>query len=77
MTRDELIAWLREAEIGDVAFVAGAAFQLMAMDQGMTEADLYAEFAKRAGAEPDANILRERFLDGHREVPNTDTREAE
>ena len=72
MTRDELIAWLRKAEISDVAFAAGAAFQVMAMDQGITEAELYAEFARRAANDPDANVVREKFLDGHREVPSTE-----
>jgi hypothetical protein len=68
VTPDEIVAWLRQAPTGDVAFVLGAAVQLIAMEQGVTEAELYAEFAKRASGEPDANVIRQRFLDGHVEV---------
>jgi hypothetical protein len=50
--------WLASLPIGDVAFVHGVAFQLMAIDQGVTEADLYAEFARRAAADPDCNVVR-------------------
>lgn len=70
MTREEIVAWLRDAEIGDVAYIEGAAFQLMAMAQGVTEADLYAEFARRAADDPDANVVRRKFLDGHIEIPD-------
>lgn len=73
MTYEEIIAWLRSAEINDVAFIHGAAFQILAMHQGITERELYEEFGRRAAADPDANVVREQFLDGHREVHNTGT----
>ena len=76
MTRDEIIEWLRAADIGDVAYIHGAALQLLAMDQGITEAELYAYFAERAANDPDANVVRLKFLDGHTEVSNRET-EAE
>lgn len=51
-------AWLASLPIGDVAFVHGAAFQRMAIHEGVTEAELYAEFARRAASDPDANVVR-------------------
>lgn len=74
MSRDEIVAWLRDAETGDVAYIAGAAFQLMAMAQGVTEAELYAEFAHSAADDPDTNVVRRKFLDGHIEVSDTESR---
>jgi len=73
MTADEIVKWLREADVQDVAYVLGAAVQIIAMEQGMTEAELYHDFAERAAADPDANVVREKFFDGHQEVSNPDS----
>jgi hypothetical protein len=50
--------WLASLPAADVAWIQGCAFQLMAIHEGVTEADLYAEFARRAAADPDANVVR-------------------
>lgn len=50
--------WLSSLPIGDVAWLAGCALQLIAINQGITEADLYAEWARRAAVDPDCNVVR-------------------
>lgn len=54
----DVAAWLASISIGDVAYIHGVAFQLMAMNQGVSERDLYEEFVRRATADPDANVVR-------------------
>ncbi len=41
----------------DVAFVQGCAFGFLARHAGVSEADLYAEWAKRAAADPDCKVV--------------------
>jgi hypothetical protein len=53
-----VLAWLATADVLHVAWVHGAAFQLMASAAGVTEAELYADFARRAAADPDCQIVR-------------------
>lgn len=40
------------------AYIAGCALQRLAMELGITEAELYAEWAKRAAGDPDCNVIR-------------------
>lgn len=54
----EVGAWLSTLSPGDVAFVQGAAFQWLARHAGVSEADLYAEWAERAAADPDCRVVR-------------------
>lgn len=42
----------------DVAWLFGACGQRLASDLGITEADFYAEFAKRAASDLDCQVLR-------------------
>lgn len=51
--------WLSTLSAEDLAFVQGAAFQRLAMLVGMTEADLYVEWAERAVNDPDCQVIRE------------------
>lgn len=41
----------------DVAFVQGAAFQRLAAAMGVTEAFLYADFARRAAGDPECQAI--------------------
>jgi hypothetical protein len=54
----DVALWLATLDADSVAYVQGAAMQRMAMALGMSEADVYAHFAKRAAEDPDANVVR-------------------
>lgn len=47
--------WLRSIPVGDVAFVMGACGRVIAEAKGMSEAELLADFARRAAQDPDAS----------------------
>lgn len=51
--------WLASLTAEELAWVQGAAFQRLAMLAGVTEADLYAEWARRAAEDPDCQVIRE------------------
>lgn len=51
-------AWLAALPAGDVAYIQGAAFQRLAIHAGVSEADLYAEWARRAANDPDCRVVR-------------------
>jgi hypothetical protein len=54
----EVAPWIATLTPEEVAFVQGAAFQRLAAAAGMTEADLYAEWAERAASDPDCQVVR-------------------
>lgn len=47
--------WLRTIPVGDVAFILGCCSRVIAEHQKISEAELFADFAKRAAADPDAS----------------------
>ncbi len=55
----DVAAWLASLPPEDVAYVQGAAFQRLAMHAGVSEADLYAEWARRAADDPDCQVVRD------------------
>jgi len=50
--------WIATLPPEDAAYIQGAAFQRLAIAAGVTEADLYADFARRAAADPDCQVIR-------------------
>lgn len=57
-TSVEITAWLASLSTDEVAYIHGATFVLIAKAMNMTEADLYAEFARRAARDPDCQVVR-------------------
>lgn len=53
----DVSAWLATLSAADVAYVQGCAFGWLARHAGMSEADLYAEWAERAAADPDCQVV--------------------
>ncbi len=51
----DAVDWLRMIPIGDVAFIFGACSRLISEHQRISEADLFADFARRAANDPDAS----------------------
>lgn len=51
-------AWIATLSPEDAAYIQGAAFQRMAIAANVTEAELYADFAKRAATDPDCQVVR-------------------
>lgn len=49
--------WIATLSPEDAAYVQGAAFQRLAAATGVTEAALYADFARRAAADPDCQTI--------------------
>lgn len=57
-TSVDAAAWMASLSAGDNAYIAGCALQRIAMELGITEAQLYAEWAERAANDPDCNVIR-------------------
>lgn len=51
-------AWIASLPPGDIAYIQGAAFQRLAIILGVSEADLYADWAERAVNDPDCQVVR-------------------
>lgn len=54
----DVAAWMASLSANENAYIAGCALQRLAMELGITEAELYAEWAKRAAGDPDCNVIR-------------------
>lgn len=50
--------WVATLTAEECAYLQGAAMQRLAMHTGVTEADLYADFARRAADDPDCQVVR-------------------
>ena len=57
-TETDVVLWLVTLSPGDLAFIFGCALQRLAMCGGMTEAALLQDFARRADADPDCQVVR-------------------
>lgn len=60
---DAMVERLRVLPIGYVAHVQGAAMQMLASDQGLTEAQMYEEWARRAAVDLDCHVLVEPLVE--------------
>lgn len=54
----DVALWCVALPAEDLAYLHGCAFQCLAMLQGITELELYQEFARRAAADPDCQVVR-------------------